>query len=102
MTRWSTVQTQLKVRLLSCERINAETMQSDTFLSLPICEHSIAHPCLPGLPVNHRPPISPGTGERRKDGVEGKEEEMRLDDELKLPKITTETLQLVETFNTVS
>lgn len=102
MTRWSTVQTQLKVRLLSCEQINTGTIQSDTFLSLPICEPSIAHPCLPGQPVNHRPPLSQGIQEKRVDGVGGKEEEMRLDGGLKLPEITTEPLQLLETINTIS
>lgn len=102
MTRWSTVQTQLKVSLLSCKQINAGTIKPDTYLSFPICEPSIAHPCLPGRPVNHRPPLSQGTQEKRKDAVGVKKEEMRLDGWLKLSEITTEPLQQVENTNTIS
>lgn len=102
MKRWSTVQTQIKGQFHSCQQINVGTIQSDTHLSLPICEPSIAHPRLPGQPVNHRPPLSHGAQRRGEDGVGVKEEEMRLDGWLKLSEITAGPLQQVEKTTRIS
>lgn len=89
-----------KGRLHSCEEINAGTIQSDTHVSVDICEPSIAHQRSPGQPVNHRPPLSQGTREKSEDGV--KEKEMGLDGWVKLSEITTEPLQQVENTTRIS
>lgn len=89
MRRWSTVQTQLKVGSILVSGSMQGTVQSDTHLSLPICEPSIAHPRLPGQSVNHRPPLSHGA--RDEGGRVGVE--MWLDGWLKLSEITAGPLQ---------
>lgn len=57
---WNSVKGQLS----PSEQINAEAIQSDTHLSFPICEPSFVHTCLPGQPVNHKPPLSHGAASR--------------------------------------
>lgn len=95
MRRWSTVQTQLKVSAILVSGSMQGTVQSDTHLSLPIREPSIAHPSLPGQPVNHRPPLSHGAWDERggRGGVGEEGEEMWLDGWLKLSEITADPLQ---------
>lgn len=55
---WSTVQTQLKVSSIPVSgSIQGPSSRIDIY-PFPICEPSIAHTCLPGQPLNHRPPLS--------------------------------------------
>lgn len=54
----SEMQTQLKVSSIPVSgSIQGPSSRIDIY-PFPICEPSIAHRCLPGQPLNHRPPLS--------------------------------------------